>query len=1217
MSAGVGSGISKELWRSIASALGRFLAIAGIVALGCGFYAGLRMTGADMRLAADAFYDGTRLYDIRVLSSLGFDDAQVDVLRGIEGVDAAMPAMAADAMCALEGEQYAMRIMSVPGEWMAGSEPDEQGVSVASPVDDYLNRLVLAEGSWPERADQCLLSADRVMGEPIRIGDEVEVLYGTSELDDVLEIRTFEVCGLAHSSAFPSNATLGYTNLGSGIIKQYMFVRPDAFSEDLPHTEVFLSVAAATDEIAGSDAYQQAVDEVADRIEAHSPELAASRLATIRADAQAEIDDAQAEFDEQSAEAEQELSDAQQKLDDALAELEDGMAQIASGQAEYEDGVAQLARARRQAASELASAREQLASAQRELDAGEAALGMTQADIDAARAKLDEGRAQLAEGEAAWKAQRDQLSQASGQAGSVQSALSALLDLIAADSPGEQEIAQTLAALGEGASAAQALATSAALDDTARAGAQGAAELIGGAAALLSQVGPELPPDIAIQQLSQAFAAPAAQAREGMAQLAAGLDAGISEGDATIAASRAELEKSVAQLAEAQAARDKLDAGWAELEAGRSELAAQERRAASELASAQATLDDAAAELASARAELAEGQQAYEQGKADLASASAEVDARLADAAAQLAEARADVDALEAPDIYVLDRTKNVGVASYRDDSKRIDAIARVFPAMFFLVAALVALTTMTRMVEDERTEIGTHKALGFSTAQITGKYVAYAALAGVLGAALGIGLFSQALPIIIEIAYAIMYNIPVQRMPVPVHGDIAAQSAGIGVGVTLLATGAAAAATLREVPASLMLPRAPKAGKRILLEHIHPIWDRVSFSWKVTLRNLFRYKRRFAMTVVGIAGCTALLLVGLGLHDSIWDIISKQFESASPVVRYNLVVGLEDEAGEGAFDEVGQLIQDEGGTVLAHVSSSSMQLSSEQHATPQAVSVYVSDDPEGLAEAVDLRERVGGEDVPFGSDSVVLTEKMAARLGVRVGDAVRVFEQDDIGNATGQGVELVLTGISENYVFHYLYVGADAWEEAFGEGVSPDTMLAHIEEDDDVRRDVSRTLLDSDDVATVIFNTETIDSYRKSLRSVNMIVVVLVVAAAALAFIVLYNLTNINIIERTREIASLKVLGFTRFEVAAYVFREIALLVIMGALLGLALGTALEGFVVTTAEVDAVMFGREIHPPSYAYSFGLTLVFSALVMAAMLPKLRAIDMVESLKSVD
>ena len=1164
-----------ELLRTIRGSLARFLAIAGIVALGCGFFAGLLMSGPSMRATADRLYDGTYLDDVRVVSTLGLGPSQLDKMAQVQGVEQVSGIRSADAMATINDEQYAVRVSSFDVDAARRSHTNEGGWAVSSDDEAYLDRLVLVEGAWPTRPDECLLAADRKMGTPMKVGDKVEVLYGTADLDGVLEVRTFTVSGLARSSAYVSSTILGYTSLGSGVIQQFLYVPDEAFCADLPYTQALLTVKGARDELSGSEAYQRLVDEVTQRLESLAPQLARDRLADLRADARRELADAEKEYADAKDTADRELADARQQLDDAAAQLSDAQAQL------------------ERSAGQLASGRLEYADGQRELASGRAALA--------------QGRAELAQQEQAWEQARSQLVAA-------QEGLAQIADGLAQLDAGLAQLDEGLAQLDVGLEQAQG----------------GLGQLQQAQAALQAQLDQ-------LDQLGPGQEELKAQLR---AQLAA-----LAEQQAALEAQIGEL---TVQRAQAQAQRDELTAQRTALEEQRAQAEQQVRAAGFEpagladqiaatdaqlqdgrerLAQSEAQLAQAARQLEAARAQIASGQQAYDEGLAEYEDGRSEYERgeqeyesnhrkahrELADAAAQLADARADIDALEEPDLYVLDRTQLVGVASYQADSERIDHIAAVFPLFFFLVAALVALTTMTRMVEEERQEIGCHKALGYGSAQITAKYLVYAGLAGVCGGGLGIALLTQVLPLVIMYAYAIMYSLPIGPPPLPVDAGVVGLALGAGVGICLVATWGAAVATLREAPASLMLPRAPKPGKRILLEYVRPLWSRLSFSWKVTLRNLFLYKRRLLMTVIGIAGCTALLLTGLGLHDSIWDIIAVQFEGSEPIFGYNVVVRMADDATTADRDEVRGLLQSMGGAEgFASVYQENMQAGG-PGLKSMGISTMVVSDPAEFAGFVTLRDRLSHERIELGPRSVVLTEKLATTLGVGPGDSFTLYEQDSIGNPLGSGHDLVVDAVTENYVHHYCYLGAQAWEDAMGEPARDNEIVAHVRESSEL----ARTLHDGPAVDMVQFVNETIDAYRTSLRSVNMIVVVLILAAAALAFIVLYNLTNINIHERTREIASLKVLGFTRKEVVSYVFREVALLVLGGAVLGLALGTVLVDFVIRAAEVDAVMFGRSVHLASYLGAYALTLLFAGVVMVAMVPKLRRIDMVESLKSVD
>ncbi|WP_298628148.1 FtsX-like permease family protein [uncultured Senegalimassilia sp.] len=1081
----------KEVLRSITYSWGRFLAIAVMAALGCGFYAGLRMTGPDMRLAGDEYYDATELCDLRVVSSLGMSDEQVDMLRGVEGVSGVMPAYEADAISQLAGTQYTLRYHSLDMDAAKASSCSD-GLRVESDNADYMNRPILVEGSWPDSDDECLLSADNVWTSPVHIGDTVELLEGTQDLDGVFTTRTFTVTGFVRSSYYTCTTNTGATSLGSGELSSFVFVPEGAFAADYPYTEAFLTVDGAVGEAWPEDAYQQRIDAVAQRLNDLSPQLSASRIEQLQRDAQAELDDKRAEFEREKADAVAQMDDAQAKLDDASAQLDSASAQLSS------------------AAAQLSSSQAQLAQGEAELASG--------------RAQHDSGAAQLAE-------QREQAQSAISQA-------QAQLD--AAQAQYDQAMAQR------------------------------------------SQLE---------AQLEQARAAQ-------LADVAAQLEAAIAQIDAQTAG-----------------APDQLAAGRAELDAQREQAAAQLSAAQAQLDSAQSQLDDAEARLATGRAQYAAGQQSYEQGRAEYESGlaeqrsgqseldgkRAEAQQRFADAEQQLADAQAEIDAIADKDasVYVLDRSKNLGAESFRSDAGRMDQIAAVFPLMFFLVAALVSLTTMTRMVEEERVLIGTYKALGYSNARITSKYLVYAVVASGVGAAVGIVLLSQFLPWFIMKAYSIMYMVPC--MPTPVNPGVAASAAALGVGITVAATWFAAAATLRECPASLMLPRAPKAGKRILLERIRPLWSRMTFSWKVTARNLFRYKRRFFMAIIGIAGCTALLLTGLGLQNAINDIIDKQY---GEVYSFNTIV--RKDAVSNAVGSDGQ--------EFAWVSTENKITCAPDDGAEHRFELVCAQDPEQLQRFVQMRERVGGKALTLDGSGAVISEKLASQLGVSVGDTLTFYDEDDIGNLVGDGRAVTVAGIMENYVAQYVYVTADVYKQAMGQPAEFATVYADLGNgvDSDAFSD---QLLSMDGVKTVTYSDETIDSYRTMLKSVNSVVVVLVVAAALLAFVVLYNLTNINITERAREIATLKVLGFTSREVDAYIFRETILLSVIGAAIGLVLGIFMEGFVITTAEVDQVMFGRDIHAASFAIAFALTMVFSGIVALAMRGKLRRIDMVESLKS--
>ena len=1284
-----GSAFAKGVLRSIRGSLGRFLAIMGIVALGCGFYAGLQMCGPNMRLAADRYYDETQLWDLRVVSTLGFKDADVKRIASTEGVSAAMASHTVDVMARLGNEQVAVRISSLGSKTATTlTAVDAGGRLGGSPV---VNRLILREGRWPTSAEECVVSAD-VSG--ASVNDRVEVLSGGADHDRGLRVRKLVVVGTVSSSNYVYTGNLGSTSLASGKIEQCLFVTDDAFGKDTPYTDVYLKVSGADGLQSSSDAYEEKVSEVKRRMEARSGDLSRARQADLKAQAQVTLNEKVKEYQRKRDESYGRLADAKDQLDDAEQRIADGQGKLDEGQREYDEG--------------LATYRGKRADAERR-------LSDAQAQIDSGRGELDAQRDRLAAGEWAWRQGYDQLSSQLASAGvTAPSAQGYVDELDARLTQAEAAKAQLASLQGQLAQAREATGEAnrrrvneginelrpkiSELEDK-RERAQGALDILRGrrgeAQAQLNDLDArirdtqanidrleaerdKLGPAFLQEQAQSLAAAKATLGKLKEKRLSAQadlskLDAAVGEAEATVRAideglatarsSLARLQEAQEQIQEAEQGIPQLEAGIGQiqgrlpsdddiaaltsardsarrladtrevldegasqlssaqkrLDASQAELRRQRKDAAHQLASTKGRLEAAAGELRRSRDQLAEARTQHDEGLASYTDSKAEVDKRFSKAWQEIQDAQRSIDEIALPDVYTLDRSQSESAATYQADTKRMDNIANVFPLMFFLVAALVALTTMTRMVDDERVQIGTYKALGYGKARIAGRYLLYALVAAGVGATLGVIVLSQLLPYIIMSAYSIIYAVPPLDLPLPIDWGVALSAAGLGVGVTLLTTWVTVYSSLREPPATLMLPRAPKAGRRILLEHVTPIWRRLSFSWKVTARNLFRYKRRLLMTVIGISGCASLLLVGFGLHDSIWDIIDLQY---GPIIHYDTTVGLSDASTELDVSAVTDYLGSAGGASdIVRVQRESMQATGTGPSTSATskthVTVIVPQDSLQAQEAVTFRDRTTGAAVAFDDDAVLVTEKLASLYGIRAGDQLMLFDQDDAGNAIGTGHALTVTGVTENYVANLVYVGRGAWRSV--SPVTPvfSTIFCNVPDAGDVRATVSARLHDMTGVSTVTFSDEVINQYRHVLSVVDMVVVVLIVSAAALAFIVLYNLTNINVEERLREIAALKVLGFTKREVYAYIFREIMLLALMGDVTGMLLGIWLERFVITTAEVDYVMFGRSIHPLSFVYAFALTLVFSALVMLVMRRKLDRVDMVESLKSVD
>lgn len=635
------------------------------------------------------------------------------------------------------------------------------------------------------------------------------------------------------------------------------------------------------------------------------------------------------------------------------------------------------------------------------------------------------------------------------------------------------------------------------------------------------------------------------------------------------------------------------------LEGTRIQLDTENQKLISSKARAEAEFAAGRKKLATSKADLAKGEKEYLDGKQ-------EADEKLADARAELLDAENKLKDLEKPNWYVLDRNANPGYVDYEFSADRIAAIAQVFPVFFFLIAALVCLTTMTRMVDEQRTYIGTLKALGYSKLAIASKYLAYAALASIGGSIFGILVGFRLFPSVIFNAYAIMFTMPPIIAAFNVYYAIL--STILAASITILAAWFACVKELRAEPAKLMRPKSPKAGKRILLERIKPIWSRLNFTQKITARNIFRYKKRFLMTVLGIGGCTALLLAGFGLKDSILSIAAIQFDE---LYKYDMVVQLKrDIVPKEKNSFIDAVSKDPRITDYMLIKEQSIDIGSGDK--EKSVYLMVPQSTSRLEEFIDFRIRGSKKNVPFTETGVILGEKLAKQLQATVGEEIYIKTEGD------KKVNVTVDGITEHYISHYIYMSPKLYQKVFGKDVQFKQVMAKtIDTSEEFENKLSSELLKYEEVSSTRFITGISKDFKKILKSLNYVILVMIFSAGSLAFIVLYNLTNVNVTERLREIATIKVLGFYDREVSAYVDRESVLLTLIGMLVGLILGVFFHRFIIVTAEVEYVMFGRIVKPLSYVYAGLLTMVFSMLVNIVIHFKLKKIDMVESLKSVD
>ena len=983
---------------------------------------------------------------------------------------------------------------------------------------------------------------------------------------------------------------------------------------------------------------------------------------------------------QQLSDAKKELTDGKQQLADGRKQIEDGWSQLNSAKQQVEDGLSQLNTARSQLAdseaqinekqAELTAGYEQLNAAKQQVSDGEVQLREAEKTLESKQAELDSGREQLETGKNTIKETKTALT---GQKEQCEAGLVQVSEGESQISSSEEALSGQQAQLDELTSQKEALSSQAAeLQAQYDAGAEAGkteeelAELSTQIQTLNGQISAmEEQINAGQTQINGAQAELTAKKSE-LAQTRAELESSlgqINEGFSQIKEQEETLSGTEAQLNEGQ---EELDKGKKELETKKAELSA----AKEEIAANQATLDDGQSQLDSARAQLSSGRQQLEEKQAQLNAGQAEIQAntekltssqaeldvneqklldgekeireneqklkdakkdledakkklsdgkkeyqdgkkeaddKIAEAQQKIEDAQKEVDDIETPEWIVTDRNDLPEYSDFGDNAERLKNIGKVFPMIFFLVAALISLTTMTRMVEEQRTQIGTMKALGYGKASIASKYLSYAFLATVGGSIAGVLFGEKVLPFIIIQAYGIMYWNIGDHMQLDYELQYALIASGAAVICTMGATLFSSARTLAETPASLMRPPAPKEGKRILIERIGFIWKHLSFSWKSSMRNLFRYKKRLFMTIFGIAGSMGLMLVGFGLYDSIMDIAILQYDQ---IQHYDAMVINDEDATDSQEKDLLKFL--DGNSEIDHYTRVQLtKMTAPKEKGSVSIYVYVPENTENFKEDVTLRDRKSHEQYELTDDGAVICEKTASLIGVKAGDKI-ILEKDN------RKYKVKITAVTENYMGHYVYMTPPCYEKTFGEKPEYSSTVYTMKEDAESDLEtLGNAILKYPAALSISYTSSTAGQVERMLGSLGAVIWVLIISAGMLAFVVLYNLNNINITERQRELATLKVLGFYDGEVSQYVFRENILLSFIGILAGAVFGIFLHRYVITTVEVDAVMFGRNIKPISFVYSGLITFGFSMFVNMVMHFKLKKINMVESLKSVE
>ena len=1271
--------LHKDFWMEIRKNKARFISIFCIVALGVAFFSGIQAASPDMRYSGDAYYNQSKLMDLKVVSTMGLTEKDIKALKEIKGVEKAEGAYSTDVLCGEDNTQKVLHVESLNQE---------------------VNQLTVSEGRLPVNSGECFLDKTFAHNQGYEVGSKIRFREG--EDSELLVTTEYTVVGMGTSPLYIS-FNRGNTTLGSGEVNGFAYVVPEEFESEV-FTQIYMRAHEVEKVTSYTDAYDNLIEALQKRVEGIEEERCEIRYDEVVSEARDKIADAEKELEEGRKEADDELADARKKIEDGEKQLKDGEKEYEEGKKKLEDakkqladGKIQLADARKQLAdgkSQLADAKKQLQDGQNKLKPSSEKLkdgwkqyeeGKTQ--YDNGKAQLEEAKQQLNQGKAQISSAREKinqkqqeltagLTQAQNGQKTVESKISELesqipqleaaiaqlapavsqLEAVNQQLSTARQVASQKQSAYETAAQAYEMARNQAENgeiteeqltvykqnmDQSQSELNAANEAVSEAQAAVNSVQQLISQKESLESNLAAAQSGLGQAKTQKTQLEVTISQ-LKEGQKSIDSGRAELEKQEAALipvenkiasSEKELKKSKkkldssleqltkgqkeLDAGQAKLDAaqqqievneqklnsGEKEIAANEQKlkdGEKEIQDNEQKLKDAEKELEDARTELKNGKKDYKDGEK-------EAQDKIKEGEDKITDAKKDLQELKKPEWIITDRNDLPEYSDYGDNADRIRNIGEVFPVIFFLVAALISLTTMTRMVEEQRTQIGTLKALGYGKFSIVSKYLRYAFFATAGCSIVGVLIGEKILPYIIIKGYGMMYHNVGNSLQIHYEMKYALIASVAAIICTVGATVFSSYQALRETPASLMRPPSPKEGKRILLERIPFLWKHLNFTWKSSLRNLFRYKKRLFMTIFGIAGSMALMLVGFGLRDSISDIVVLQY---TELQHYDGTIISDDEATEQERTDLDNYLKDN--QKLDHYTD--IQLS--KVTVPRGRSslsayVYVPENLNTFKKDVTLKNRVTGEIYQLTDDGAAISEKTAELFDLKVGDELTIKKDDAEYKAK-------IAVITENYAGHYIYMTPKVYRETFGEDPDyADIVFTVKDQYKNQTEEIGQAIMESPAVLSISYTASTMEMVERMLGTLGIIIVVLIVSAGMLAFVVLYNLNNINITERQRELATLKVLGFFDIEVSQYVLRENIILTIAGILFGSLFGIFLHRFIIVTVEVDAVMFGRNLRPRSFLYCAVLTCIFSAVVNVFMHMKLKKINMVESLKSVE
>ncbi len=1185
------------------------MAILSIIALGVGFFSGVRITTPAMVHTVNAFWQEKQLYDYRLISTLGWDSDNVQAFRNMPDV------------------RYAEGSNSI--DLLALNHENVEIVLKAYTLPENINQLRLTEGRMPQSGNECLMDASRPCG--LAVGDIIRISEDNEEDTlDTLNYTELKIVGMADSSLYV-NFERGTTSIGNGSVEAFVYLLPDALDRDF-YSEIYIRFDH--DSVIYSKEYKDAMEQRSGSWEELTQQKADLRYQRITDDARSELQDGKDELEDKRAEGQQELDDAEKELADGKKELDDAEKELDNGRKELDNAEKELTDAKKQIEDnekKLDDARKELDNARQQLDDSELQLNDARQQLDDSELQLNDARQQLDDSEQQLNQAKQQLDDSKIQ---LDSAGQQIADGERQLNDGQTQINSAFAELrkneeilifSENELNTQEQALNAQLSQipweylTPQQQAQftyareqisqGRAQIEAGKQQISSAYQELNIQQEILNQKHTELEAAKAEYEAGKIQYEAGL-AQYENSLAQFQEGKAQYEDGLKQFEEGQAQYEdglkqfldgkvQYENGVKELEDGRQKLADGRKEYEDgllKLEDARKKYEDGVRKWQDGKKEYENGLHEYEDGKKEFAE-------KIADAEAEIADAEQEIADIDQPDTYVLDRNTNISYACFESDSQIVEQVARVFPIFFILVAAMVCITTMNRMVEEQRTQIGTLKALGYSESDIMGKFAFYCGTAAVIGCVLGYAIGTVLFPSVIWMSYELMYiEIPLTYI---FDWKLSSLSLLASLLCSIGTTWIACHVELAETAAGLMRPKAPKAGKRVFLEYFPFLWNRLKFLYKVSIRNMFRYKGRFFMMVLGVGGCTALLLTGFGLKDTVAGFAD---------VQYNDIVTADAEASFKT--DIGETIPEELENSLNSLTEEYMLLNlsswdilyGDNKVKALNMIIPVSD---GDFSSYMHLHTTDGEPLSLpGTDEILVSNSVMERFGAELGKTITLRNEDM------EELHVKVTGVFENHVYNYIILSQDTLQKQLGRIPTCNGAYMNFPEETDEYQ-ISAELSKNEHITTVSLFSEMQERMAKTMGSLDYIVLLVIVCAAGLAFIVLYNLTNINITERIREIATIKVLGFFKNETSAYVLRENIALTAVGIIVGLGLGILLHSFVISQIIVDLVSFKTRILPMSFVYSILLTFLFNIAVNAFMGIKLEKINMAESLKSIE